>query len=115
MRVVTLERTDGTVVCSRCEVADTPFARMRGLLGRSGLDADAGLLIRPTNSVHTAFMRFPIDVVFFDRDLRVLRIAAELPAWRAAVRRGAKGVIELPAGAAARAGLREGDVLRLRD
>jgi uncharacterized membrane protein (UPF0127 family) len=115
MDVVTVERTDGVVVCARCEVADNPVTRMRGLLGRSRLDPDAGLLIRPTNSVHTAFMRFPIDVVFFDRELRVLRIAHELPAWRAAARRGAKGVIELPAGAAARVGLAEGDELRLRD
>ena len=115
MRVVTVERDDGTVVCARCEVADTPFARMRGLLGRSGLPDDAGLLIRPTNSVHTAFMQFPIDVVFFDRELRVVRVAADLPPWRAAARRRAKGVLELPAGAAARAGLREGDVLRIRD
>src|SRR5690348_12501886 len=114
MRVVAVDRNDGTVVCARCEVAENPFTRMRGLLGRSGLDADAGLLIRPTNSVHTAFMRFPIDVVFFDRDLRVVRIAAALPPWRAAARRGAKGVLELAAGAAARAGLREGDVLRVR-
>jgi uncharacterized membrane protein (UPF0127 family) len=86
---------------------------MRGLLGRSGLEPDEGILLRPASSIHMAFMRFPIDAVFLDRDLTVLRIVEHLAPWRAASRRGAKSVIELPAGTCTRVGLAEGDRLRI--
>jgi uncharacterized membrane protein (UPF0127 family) len=58
-------------------------------------------------------MRFPIDAVFLDRDLRVLRVADDLKPWRAAAARKARSVLELPAGEAARRGLAVGDVLVL--
>ena len=47
-------------------VADTPWQRMRGLLGYPPLQADQGLLIRPCNMVHTVGMRYPIDIVYID-------------------------------------------------
>jgi uncharacterized membrane protein (UPF0127 family) len=105
---VALANDDGTVVCERCLLAETPFARMRGLLGRSGLSSGEGLLLRPAASVHTAFMKFAIDVVFLDRDLRVVKVVAELVPWRTAACRGARAALELPAGEASRRGLREG-------
>jgi uncharacterized protein len=105
---VALANDDGTVVCERCLLAEAPFARMRGLLGRSGLSSGEGLLLRPAASVHTAFMRFTIDVVFLDRDLRVVKVVPELVPWRTAACRGSRAVLELPAGEAGRCGLREG-------
>jgi uncharacterized protein len=105
---VALANDDGTVVCERCLLAETPFARLRGLLGRSGLSSGEGLLLRPAGSVHTAFMKFTIDVVFLDRDLRVVKVVPELVPWRTAGCRGARAVLELPAGEASRRGLREG-------
>jgi uncharacterized membrane protein (UPF0127 family) len=84
---------------------------LRGLLGRRELPSGEGILLRPASSVHMAFMRFAIDAVFLDRDLRVLKIAADLKPWRAAGRRGAKAVLEIPAGEAARRGLSVGDHL----
>jgi uncharacterized protein len=87
------------------------WQRMRGLLGRDGLDHGNGLLIPKTGSVHMFFMRFPIDAVFLDKELRVQRIAAGLAPWRVAWKRGSKSVLELPAGAAGRAGLRVGSRL----
>jgi uncharacterized membrane protein (UPF0127 family) len=86
---------------------------MRGLLGRRGLPEGEGILLRPASSVHTAFMRFPIDVVFLDRDLRVLSVRADVRPWRAVTRRGAHAALELAAGEAARQGIGEGDELRL--
>jgi uncharacterized protein len=59
------------------------------------------------------FMRFPIDAVFLDRDLVVLNISADLKPWRTARQRGAKAVLELPAGEAKRAGLQPGEQLVL--
>jgi uncharacterized protein len=105
---VALANDDGTVVCERCLLAETSFARLRGLLGRSGLSSGEGLLLRPAGSVHTAFMKFTIDVVFFDRDLRVLKVVPELVPWRTAGCRGSRAVLELPAGEAALRGLRAG-------
>ena len=111
MVTTTLSKADGTIVCARCELAVTPLRRLRGLLGRSGLAPDEGMLFRPSGSIHTFFMRFPIDVVFCDRDLNVLRVVRELGPWRMAGRRGTKVVIELAASAAA--GIEAGDRLSL--
>jgi uncharacterized protein len=92
----------------RLEVAASPVRRMRGLLGRRGLGPGEGLLLRPAGSVHTAFMRFPIDVVFLDREQQVLKVVEALPPWRAAGCRGARAVVELASGEASRAGIRPG-------
>ncbi|HKG10267.1 MAG TPA: DUF192 domain-containing protein, partial [Gaiellaceae bacterium] len=81
-------------------------------LGRSSLPSGQGILLRPAASVHTFFMRFSIDVVFLDDELRVVAIAADLRPWRAAGKRGARAVVELPAGECERRGLRVGDQLR---
>jgi uncharacterized membrane protein (UPF0127 family) len=106
---------DGRVVCPTLSVADTARTRMKGLLGRRSLDDGEGLLLRPAGSIHTAFMRFPIDAVFLDADMRVLRVAPNLPPWRLAVQRGAKAVVELPAGAAEGMGLAVGLTLELAE
>jgi uncharacterized membrane protein (UPF0127 family) len=99
------------VVCERCEVADKALTRMRGLLGRTGLPRGHGLFIEPTWSVHTWFMRFPIDVVFLDRDLTVLKIRKDMGPWRAAARFRARSVLELAAGECDRLHLEVGDRL----
>ena len=67
--------------------------------------------MKPASSVHMAFMRFPIDAVFLDRELRVLKVASDLRPWRAAGSRGAKAVLEIPAGEAERRGVTVGDRL----
>ena len=82
---------------------------MRGLLGREGLPAGEGLLIRPTNAIHMWFMRFPIDAVFLGGHGEVMRIAPSLRPWRMAARRGARSVLELPAGTCAAHDLQVGD------
>ena len=113
MQPQTLRRDDGTIVCERCTVADSPLTRLRGLLGRDGLESGEGLLLRPASAVHTYFMRFPIDVVFLDRSLIVVGISDDVDPWRATSQRGAKAVLELPAGESARRGLAVGDQLTL--
>ena len=106
-----LQRQDGRVVCEHLLVAARPLQRMRGLLGRSGLADDEGILLRPAGSIHTLFMRFPIDAVFLDGDDVVIGIAPDIAPWRTAGRRGAKAVIELASGACARRGISAGDKL----
>jgi uncharacterized membrane protein (UPF0127 family) len=109
---MTIEDEFGRVVCERCTIADGPLTRLRGLLGRSELPRGEGLLLRPSPSIHTWFMRFAIDAVFLDRDLRVLAVRAAMPAWRMAAQRGARAVLELPAGEAGRRGIVTGARLR---
>ena len=112
-RVVSIVRENGDIVCRRCTVADRPLARMRGLLGRRELAGDEGMLLRPASSIHTWFMHFPIDAVFLDADLTVVAAEADLSPWQAARARGARAVLELPAGASERHALRPGDRLLL--
>ena len=109
---VRLQHVDGRPVCERCVVARSSLAKMRGLLGRSGLDEGEGLLLERASSIHTAFMRFPIDAVFLDSDQVVVKVAADVRPWRASIRLRARAVLELPAGEAARRGLSPGTALR---
>ena len=111
--VARLIREDGRVVCEQLLVAARPLQRIRGLLGRSSLTGAEGILLRPAGSIHTFFMRFPIDAVFLDRDLVVVGIEPELRPWRLAGHRGAKSVVELAAGECARRGVAVGDRLAL--
>jgi uncharacterized membrane protein (UPF0127 family) len=113
VRTVSLKTVDGEVVCERCLVADSPWSRLGGLLGRRGLEWGEGLLLRPTGSVHTFFMRFPIDVVFLSREGEVLKVARALPAWRTAGARRAKAALELAADEAQRREIRVGTRLDL--
>jgi len=102
---------DGKVVCERCLVADTAFRRLRGLLGRRELSPGDGIVLRPGWSIHTAFMLFPIDVAFVDADQVVVKVVENLKPFRASLCRGARDVVELAAGEAARRGLKPGDRL----
>jgi uncharacterized protein len=106
---------DGAVVCERCEIPESAFGRARGLLGRDGLDPGEGMLIDRAGSVHMFFMRFPIDVVFVDRDWRVVGVRHGLRPWRMAAARRAVAALELPAGAAAAAGIQVEDLLARED
>src|SRR5256885_12900873 len=99
---------DGREVCVRCELAERTIPRMRGLLGRDGLGPGEGMLINPAPSVMTFFMRFPIDVVFLDRDKKIVKIVPALRPWRVASAAKAVAALELPAGSADMTGLRPG-------
>jgi uncharacterized membrane protein (UPF0127 family) len=82
------------------------------LLGRDSLAAGSALILAPCSSIHTFFMRFPIDVAFVDREGVILRIAADLRPWRIALALRAFAVIEMPGGTFAAADTRVGDALR---
>jgi uncharacterized membrane protein (UPF0127 family) len=106
---LTLRREDGRVVAESVTVADSTGRRLRGLLGKKDLASGHGVLLRPAWSIHTAFMRFPIDVVFLDADQVVIKIVPSLPPFKTASCRGAREVIELRAGECERRGLALGD------
>jgi uncharacterized protein len=85
-------------VASVVELAVTRADRRQGLLGRDALDLSAGMMLAPCVAVHTAFMRFPIDVVFVDRDGVVQKIVRDLKPWRIAASPRAYAAVELAAG-----------------
>jgi len=112
MRLQITIRSNGTVLADRAEFASGLVARMKGLLGRDSLAPGGGLVISPCVSVHTFGMRFPIDLVFYGRDNRVLATVERLRPYRVScLSARAAGVIELPAGTLEDAGLKAGDEL----
>jgi uncharacterized membrane protein (UPF0127 family) len=103
----------GETIADAAELADTRATRKRGLLGRDSLEPGSALVISPCLAVHTAFMRFVIDVVFVDRNGSVVKIARDLTPWRMAAAWRAQHVIELPAGESSARDVRVGDRLYL--
>ena len=109
--------TRGAVVAARVELADDYESRSRGLLGRDLLPPGEALWIGPCpcgEMIHTFFMRFAIDVIFLDKNRRVVRVIERLKPWRltAWVLR-ARSVLELPAGTLD-GSVRVGDEIELR-
>jgi uncharacterized membrane protein (UPF0127 family) len=105
--------SEAGIVCERCVVADSFGLRLRGLLGRRGLESDEGFLLIGSPSIHTTFMRFPIDAVFLDRELGVIGVRPTMAPWRFAGRRRAKHILELRAGEAERRNVAVGSRLQL--
>ena len=90
------------------EQADSIWAKMRGLLGRELLEEGRGFLIPACRSVHTMFMRFPIDVVYIDKAMTVRRVREDMKPFRLSFCAGASWVLELASGGARRLGIELG-------
>jgi uncharacterized membrane protein (UPF0127 family) len=112
-RLVVRNITRQTVLGERIEVANSGATRRKGLLGRDGLGTGTGLWIVPCESVHTFFMRFPIDLVYLDRKNRVRKVRHAVGPWRISACFAAHSVIELPAGTVRESGTVKGDIVEL--
>jgi uncharacterized membrane protein (UPF0127 family) len=107
-------QTRDTTLASRAWAARTFWSRGVGLLGRKSLEEGEGLLIEPCKSVHTAFMRFPIDVIYIDKEHRVVKLVPSMRAFRAsAALKASHAVLELPVGAIGRSQTAVGDQLAI--
>jgi uncharacterized protein len=92
----------GDILAEEVVWATTMWSRARGLIGGT-LPSGRALVIEPTKQIHTFFMTFPIDVVFCDSGWTCLHVISNMQPWKVSRWvRGARAVIELPAGAAAR-------------
>jgi uncharacterized membrane protein (UPF0127 family) len=106
--------TRGTVLAVAARKALGFIARGRGLMFTSALADGEGLVIEPCSSIHMFFMRYPLDVLFLDREGRVLFMYKGIKPWRVGrVVRGARTAVELPIESIERSGTQIGDQLAL--
>ena len=105
-------QTRDKLLAARATEATTFAARFMGLMGKKELPFGEALHIAPCNSIHTFFMKIPIDAVFLDKELKVVKVCSAMVPWRISnVYWAAHSVLELPAGTTSASGTREGDQL----
>jgi uncharacterized membrane protein (UPF0127 family) len=107
---VELKDSQNRTLANKVWLANDPWSRLKGLLGRQGFPNEDAMWITPCNSIHTFFMKFAIDAVFVDNNLKICKIVKDIkpgrliwPVW------SAQSVFEFSAGFAERHGLKEGD------
>jgi len=109
-----INKTKNVILAEEAAVADTPFKRIKGLLGENSLAQNRGLIIRPCNSIHTFFMKFPIDAVFVNSANTIVKIIPNMAPFRLSnIYWKAKFVVELPAGTAEKTPSQIGDILEI--
>ncbi len=107
-----MKQSNSDIVFENLVLADTLISRTVGLLGKKGLGPKEALWITRCNAIHTFFMKFPIDCVFFDKQGKIKKIYHNVQPWRwAGPVWGATAVIEMAAGQARDKKLNEGDVI----
>ncbi|MFZ5595952.1 MAG: DUF192 domain-containing protein [Bacillota bacterium] len=110
MRVYNASR--GVFLAHNTIVADSFFARFMGLMGRPNLPRGWCMVLNPCRSIHTMFMRFPLDIIFLDGENRVIFQVHEMPPFRfTSIIRKSKLVIELESGSLAFTGTTRGDII----
>lgn len=117
LKVFSVRNVDrGTTLAVRARLASSFVDRFFGLMGRKRVEDGGGLLLVRSASIHSFFMRFRFDAVFLDKEARVVKIIPAMRQWWIAFGgRGAKDVLELPAGVAAQTGTERGDLLAFEE
>jgi uncharacterized membrane protein (UPF0127 family) len=99
MAIKIINRTKNTVLAENAVLADTVFKRIKGLIGRKEFVKGEALILKPCNSIHTFFMKFPIDIIFLDKNKRVIKTITCLKPFRLTpIYFKANLAIELPCG-----------------
>lgn len=111
LKLLVRNQTRSTVLADKADIADSSAKRRTGLLKHARLEAGEGLWIVPCESVHTWFMKFPIDLVYVDKRHKVRKVRSAVPPWRLSACLLAHSVLELPAGTIRQSGTVRGDQL----
>jgi uncharacterized membrane protein (UPF0127 family) len=105
-------KKENRILLGNCRVANSFFTRFLGLMGKKGIASDEAVVFPRCNSIHTFFMRFPIDVIFVGETGEVVEIFSALKPWRLLLpQRGAKHVVEMGPGRAGQLGIGKGSRL----
>lgn len=109
-----INKTKNTLVSDNAVMADSILSRMKGLLGRPGLNKGEALILDPCNSIHTFFMRFTIDVLFVDKQGKVIKACKNIKPYRITpIYLKSSFAVELPAGAITSSNTAEYDIVAL--
>ena len=110
-----IDKTNNNCIATDARVAKTFFQRLIGLMFRVSISSEEALIFYGVSSIHMFFMRFPIDVLYLDKDMKVLKIKHSLLPWRLSICPGARVTIELPAKKANNTLVKTGDTLEFID
>lgn len=109
-----INKKNNEILAQKVIIADKFLSRLMGLMFKKKLEKNAGMLIYPCNSVHTFFMKFPIDVVFISKEYEVLYVIENMsPGKTSKFIKRAKSVLELPSGVIEKTKTKKGDFLRI--
>ena len=112
MKIINLSKN--ATLAREAKVAGSFFMRLKGLLGSQEIEPDGGLILLPCDSIHTFFMRFPIDAAFLDKNNRIIKVYPHLKPWRlSGIFFNSTACIELPAGILLATKTQEGDQIQL--
>lgn len=81
-KIYKLKSSKGEIICNKMIVARDMMLRIKGLMFSADLPDCDGFLIAPCNSIHTFFMRYPLDIVFLDKNFKVVKVIYDLSPWR---------------------------------
>lgn len=106
--------TKKTWLATKVRKADNFLTRLVGLLKRTHLGPEEALWLMPSKGIHTIGMKFPIDVVFLNREFYVLGLISGMHPYRVSgVHMRGYSVIELPNGTIRKSRTEIGDQLEI--
>ncbi|MBP7088852.1 MAG: DUF192 domain-containing protein [Candidatus Omnitrophica bacterium] len=106
-------KTKNILISPKAKIADDFFKRLIGLMFKKFMDKEEVLIFKHASSIHTCFMRFPIDIVFLNKEMRIIRICKAVKPWRAVFCPGSLFTLEFPSPAACGKSLELGNILEL--
>lgn len=95
-----INKTKNVTISTKTKIARSFYSRLMGLMFRRSMDEDEALVFYKASSIHMFFMFMAIDVVFLDKEMKVMRVVSKLKPWLMANCFGSYCTIELPAGKA---------------
>lgn len=112
MRILNISKN--MLLATQVELAQGLFSRTKGLLGKKEIPEGFALVIQPCKQIHTFFMQFPIDVLFLDRNQRVIKVIVAMPPFSiSGIYFNSRLAIEMPAYTLSKSQTQVGDVIRL--
>ncbi|OZM58135.1 hypothetical protein CIB95_00720 [Lottiidibacillus patelloidae] len=108
--------SNGTILANKLKTAYRFFQRLKGLMFTSELPLGEALHLQPCQSVHTFFMKYDIDVIYLDKDMKIVKITHMMkPSKVGSIVKNANSVIELPAGSISKTDTKVGHVLQIKN